>query len=98
MLDKPSHALADVARSVGNAGTTAMASIPGLLAAVDQHAAAVRDLLAASGKTLDVASLGEYLVEFTESALERGWTPGDDRDWEFVRIVAVCWLMTRHDY
>ncbi|MBX6768117.1 DUF6401 family natural product biosynthesis protein [Actinomadura rubrobrunea] len=75
-----------------------MASIPGLLAAVDQHAAAVRDLLSASGQTLDAESLGEYLVSFTESALQRGWTPGDTRDWEFVRIVAICWLMTRHDY
>lgn len=75
-------------RDIGDAGVEQMESAPGLAAAVDQHVAAVRDAVEASGE-----SLMDYLQSFTDSAFERGWWPDDTHDWEFVRVVAVCWMM-----
>lgn len=75
-------------RDIGEAGVAQMASLPGLAAAVDQHVAAVRDAVESSGE-----SLLDYLHGFTDSAFERGWWPRDTHDWEFVRVVAVCWMM-----
>jgi hypothetical protein len=34
-----------------------------------------------------------YLHGFAKDAFDRGWWPDDPRDWEFVRIVAVCFMM-----
>ncbi|WP_155884636.1 DUF6401 family natural product biosynthesis protein [Actinomadura flavalba] len=77
-------------RDIGEAGVEQMATSPGLAAAVDQHVAEVRDLT--SGRP---DGLVGYLHEFAEGAFRRGWWPESTRDWEFVRIVAVCWML-RH--
>jgi Family of unknown function (DUF6401) len=78
---------------VGEEGVTAMGRMPGLAADVDQHAAAIRDVIAASGEELTPRVLRDYLDGFTDAAIERGWWPGDGFDWETVRVIAVCSLI-----
>ncbi|MCO6010116.1 DUF6401 family natural product biosynthesis protein [Actinoallomurus purpureus] len=78
---------------VGEDGVAAIRRMPGLAAAVDQHAAAIRDVIAASGDELTPRVLRDYLEGFTDAAIERGWWPTDDFDWETVRVIAVCWLI-----
>ncbi|MBT2207319.1 DUF6401 family natural product biosynthesis protein [Actinomadura sp. NEAU-AAG7] len=84
-----SEVLGLLVRDIGDAGVAEMAGSPGLAAAVDQHVATLRDELGAAG---DDELMG-YLRDFAEQAFNRGWWPRDTRDWEFVRIVAVCWLL-----
>ncbi|MEU4823450.1 DUF6401 family natural product biosynthesis protein [Actinomadura citrea] len=80
-------------RDIGEAGVAEMAGSPGLAAAVDQHVAGLRDELGAPGEPPGVDELMGYLHGFAEDAFRRGWWPQDTQDWEFVRIVAVCWMM-----
>jgi hypothetical protein len=64
----------------------------GLRAAVDQHAAEIRDAL---GGRLTVGSLMGYARGFTEAAVARGWWPPQQRtplDWESLRLAAICRL------
>ena len=83
-----------LAGRVGAAGLSASAGTPGLLAAVDQHAADVRDAL---GRESPPAAgiLLAYARGFVESAIGRGWCPpsGTGPDWESVRLTAVCQLL-----
>ncbi|MFC5180524.1 DUF6401 family natural product biosynthesis protein [Actinomadura harenae] len=76
-------------RDIGDAGVERMTETPGLAAAVDQHVAEVRGLVPDPSQP----ALMDYLSGFAEDAFRRGWWPGDTHDWEFVRIVAVCWMM-----
>jgi hypothetical protein len=85
-----SEELGLLVRDIGDAGVAEMASTPGLAAAVDQHVAAVRDDI---GVKPHPDALMDYLHGFAEDAFRRGWWPDSTRDWEFVRIVAVCWMM-----
>lgn len=80
-----------IVRDIGEAGVAEMAGSPGLAAAVDQHVASLRDELGHPGEK----ELMGYLRRFAEDAFKRGWWPEDVHDWEFVRIVAVCWMMRR---
>ncbi|WP_165975452.1 DUF6401 family natural product biosynthesis protein [Actinomadura rubrisoli] len=80
-------------RDIGEAGVAEMDSSPGLAAAVDQHVAALRDELGARGEAPGEDDLMRYLQGFAEDAFKRGWWPDSTRDWEFVRIVAICWMM-----
>ena len=82
-------ALGLLVRDIGDAGIAEMAGSPGLAAAVDQHVATLRDELGSPGPE----QLMDYLHGFAEDAFRRGWWPEDTRDWEFVRIVAVCWMI-----
>jgi hypothetical protein len=84
-----SEELGLLVRDIGDAGVAEMATSPGLAAAVDQHVAALRDLIPTPGQD----NLMGYLRGFAEEAFRRGWWPDSTRDWEFVRIVAVCWMM-----
>src|SRR4051794_13520955 len=77
---------------VGAAGVARMRDDPRLAAAVDQHAAAVRDIIAASGQEPTREAFTDYLHGFADAALERGWWPDGDLDWETVRLIAVCFL------
>jgi hypothetical protein len=82
---------------LGRAGITAMTRSPGLAAAVDQHAAAVRDVIVASGGTVHAESLRDYLDGFVQVAMERGWRPdrdgepagGEEHSWQSLRVLAV---------
>ncbi|GAB2835243.1 hypothetical protein GCM10022221_37790 [Actinocorallia aurea] len=62
---------------------------PGLHAATDQHSAAVRDILVASGLEPDQPTLREYLDGFLSGCAETGWTLGTQLDWHAQRMLAV---------
>ena len=63
---------------------------PGLLAAVDQHAAAVRDAI-----PLDPAHVADYLIGFLDELYDQGWRPHDPEVFPAVRLLALCWLADR---
>lgn len=86
---------------VGAAGMAAAAAVPGIAAAVDQHAAAVRDSttigLETSVAIAGMVLLASYARGVVEHARAQGWQPlpaGDTRwhsaDWTTLRLVAVC--------
>ncbi|MFB9236816.1 DUF6401 family natural product biosynthesis protein [Plantactinospora siamensis] len=91
--------LAALLSSYGATGLAAAAGRPGLLAAVDQHAAAVRDGIGgiAAGPP-PPALLEAYAEGVRAAAVEHGWQPPADPvdwsepDWVLVRLVAVCAL------
>ncbi|WP_319458550.1 DUF6401 family natural product biosynthesis protein [Micromonospora sp. RTP1Z1] len=84
--------------SVGTAGLAAAAARPGLLAMVDQHAAAVRDSLDGDRRPLTVAALAGYAEGVRAAAVEHGWQPSTDPtdwsapNWLHTRLLAVCAL------
>jgi hypothetical protein len=92
---------------IGVAGLAAAAAMPGLAAAVDQHAAAVRDnttlgmesSAAVAGLVL-LAAYARGLLEHAhqhESALPEPRRPGwAHADWLTVRLVAVCAVAKEH--
>lgn len=86
--------LGRLAARFGDAGLAAAAALPGLLAAVDQHIAAVRDRVAAGPAML--VELASYADGLTDRAAELGWQPpGRTTDWRTadpltVRLLAVC--------
>jgi hypothetical protein len=63
---------------------------PGLAAAVDQHAAAIRD--AVGGHSGLRHALGDYVLGFTDALREMGWTHHEGYDFAGLRLTAVCWL------
>lgn len=81
--------LASLAASVGMETMPAWA--PGLLAEVDQHAAAVRDILILGNGSLGPVELAGYASGVEDVARERGWRPGG-HDWVSHRLAGVCLL------
>ncbi|SCF30452.1 DUF6401 family natural product biosynthesis protein [Micromonospora mirobrigensis] len=91
--------LALLTASVGAAGLAAAAARPGLLASVDQHAAAVRDSLDGDRRPLTPAALAGYAEGVRSAARQHGWwppptdaDPWDAPDWTLTRLLAVCAL------
>lgn len=89
--------LSSLAARLGLTGSAAWA--PGLLAAVDQHAAAVRDILTLSGNTVGTVDLAGYARGVEDVALGSGWQAtahpahaGWATDWVNLRLAAVCML------
>lgn len=82
----------------GESGLVATAQLPGLLAAVDQHAAAVRDSLFGDLRPLGEVALAGYAHGISEAAREYGWRAPEQpvdwatADWVVVRLLAVCAL------
>ncbi|MEV6104368.1 DUF6401 family natural product biosynthesis protein [Streptomyces sp. NPDC051940] len=80
---------------------------PGLVAAVDQHAAAVRDALvpaprrpdsdAAAARAPRREDLTDYVLGFTDVLSERDWREPVGHDFATLRLTAVCWLVREHD-
>ncbi|GAA2053674.1 hypothetical protein GCM10009839_71990 [Catenulispora yoronensis] len=76
---------------------------PGLVAAVDQHAAAVCDTLAASGaqlptqRTVDREMLTDYVLGFNDVLAEKGWQEPVGYDFATLRLTAICWLVREKD-
>ncbi|MGW9208476.1 DUF6401 family natural product biosynthesis protein [Embleya sp. NPDC055664] len=75
---------------------------PGLVAAVDQHAAAVRTSLAADGAgliphQLRREDLADYVLGFTDVLAETDWREPVGYDFAALRLTAVCWLVREHD-
>ncbi|WP_255375944.1 DUF6401 family natural product biosynthesis protein [Saccharomonospora sp. CUA-673] len=70
---------------------------PGRLATVDQHAAAVRDILTLGGAGgVGTVQLAHYAKGVQDAAHEAGWTPPEPHDaagdWVLLRLAAVCLL------
>lgn len=67
---------------------------PGLLAAVDQHAAAVRDILVLTSGRAGVVELASYARGVQDAARERGWRPSGPvavrADWVSLRLAGTC--------
>lgn len=87
---------------VGVDGIVAALADPGLLALVDQHAAAVRDALESAGRDADAEGLAGYGRAIVAGARRMGVTlpepgaaPSAPADWQaanwhLLRLVAVC--------
>ena len=96
------RALDRLNEQLGTAGLVAAATVPGLAAALDQHEAAVRDILTIgveSGTAVaGVVLLAGYARGIQDHLRERGLaltTPADAADWStaswfHMRLLAVC--------
>ena len=96
------EALEQWMRRIGDAGTVAMRALPGLLAAVDQHAAEVRDTLTDRRGRLHPMHLAAYADGVADAATARGWSQeeimsGDwsRASWPSLRLLAICVLVRR---
>lgn len=91
-------ALSTLMDVIGEPGLAVASVAPGLLAAVDQHAAAVRDSLYGDLRPLTAVTLAGYAHGIQEAAQEHGWLaptgPVDwtRADWVLTRLLAVCAL------
>jgi hypothetical protein len=89
---------------LGQDGLLAAASIPALLANIDQHAAAVRDTLATGEETPGMVALAGYADGLCDAAAQHGWQPPIGKadwsgaDWPLVRLMAVCALASDAGY
>jgi Family of unknown function (DUF6401) len=94
---------------VGRAGLTAAASVPALLAAIDQHAAGVRDILLWGVEGSATVAGAVLLAGYAKGVLDQAGTDaarlraavGDcwqRADWITVRILAVCALSRDDDW
>lgn len=97
---RSAHAsLAGLMSAVGVTGLAAAADRPGLLAAMDQHAAAVRDSLRADTRPLSRVVLAGYAEGVRDAAFEHGWRVPEGLldfaapDWVLTRLLAVCMLV-----
>jgi hypothetical protein len=101
----PAAALLDeLMARVGVDGLAAAFADPGLLALVDQHAAAVRDALTEAERETDAESLAAYarsIVAGTRRAGRALPEPGEapqrpadwmSTDWHLLRLVALCMI------
>lgn len=96
------RALDRLNEQLGAAGLLAAAAAPGLAAVVDQHAAAVRDILGVESGTAvgGTVLLAGYAQGVQDHVRERGWQlaiPSDTAgwlraSWYHVRLLAVCAL------
>jgi hypothetical protein len=90
---------------LGDAGLSASVQVPGLLAEVDQHAAAVRDALGDPQPSPDAISLAGYASGVRDASSDAGWLMPDLEtvdwstvDWSTLRLVAVCALARSYGY
>jgi hypothetical protein len=95
--------LASLMDQVGDAGLGAAAALPALMAAVDQHAAGVRDILLLGVEGSAAAAGAVLLAGYAKGLLDQAGTDaarlraavGDcwhRADWLTVRVLAVCAL------
>jgi Family of unknown function (DUF6401) len=100
----PEVVLDDLMAKVGVDGLAAALANPGLMAEVDQHAAAVRESLAASGLVMGAVPLAGYASSVAAAAVRMGheladpatadWTKAS---WFQLRLMAVCALAIEQD-
>jgi hypothetical protein len=100
--DPATAVLDEMMARVGVDGLTAALADPGVLALVDQHAAAVRDALADADRPADEAGLAAYARSIAAAARRSGRAvpaPGEapqsgptwrEAEWHVLRLVAVC--------
>ncbi|WP_137994013.1 DUF6401 family natural product biosynthesis protein [Streptomyces vilmorinianum] len=81
-------------------------SDPGLVAAVDQHAAAVCDALIPAQRGSEIPAvrravrredLSDYVLGFTDWLAEVDWVEPVGYDFATLRLTAVCWLIREYD-
>lgn len=88
---------------IGSPGMAAAATAPSLTAAVDQHAAAVRDILAIGvDGAMGAVPLAGYARGLLDQARTMGWPVETPMAWTKVnwlttRLLAVCDLARRMD-
>ena len=78
---------------------------PGLLAAIDQHAAAVCDTLSLSPldaplpvqRSVSREDLTDYVLGFNDVLAENGWEEPVGYDYATLRLTAICWLVREKD-
>jgi Family of unknown function (DUF6401) len=102
ITDPARASLDDLMARVGVDGLAAALGDPGLLAQVDQHAAAVREALRGAGRAADAAGLAAYARSVAAAAARMGcpvpeagaayvsgraWLAAE---WHLLRLVAVC--------
>lgn len=89
---------------IGAAGVAAAVALPGLAAAIDQHAAAIRESVTlgmeSSASFAGLVLLASYGRGVLEYAQQRGWRPPTGgahswvrADWTSLRLTAVCALV-----
>lgn len=93
-----------LARLRDQLGRPGQLQLPGLTAAVDQHAAAVRDILSVGvrGSASGVVLLAGYARGLLDGARQQGWRPHEPEDWAradwlTTRLLAVCYLADSAD-
>jgi hypothetical protein len=90
--------ISDLSDRIGVTRWAALAVTPALAAEVDQHAAAVRDILLlgveGAGTVGAVVLLAAYGRGLLDHALESEWT---HTSWLGVRLMAICQLAHVHD-
>ena len=96
---RSAHAsLTDLHDTVGATGLAAAGDNPGLMAAVDQHAAGIRDSLSADSRPLTPVILAAYAEGVRDAAFTHGWRPPvgpidwNANDWVLRRLLGVCAL------
>ena len=96
---RSAHAcLAELHETVGFSGLAAADTNPGLMAAVDQHSAGIRDSLSADARALTPVLLAAYAEGVRDAAFTHGWRPPvgpidwSESDWVLRRLLAVCAL------
>ncbi len=67
---------------------------PWLVAAVDQHAAAVRDVV--HGHRSLREALSDYVLGFTDALHEIGWLAHEGYDFATLRLTAICHFMREY--
>jgi hypothetical protein len=102
--DPARELLDDMMARVGVDGLAAALGDAGLLAQVDQHAAAVREALRHAGRAVDAAGLAAYARSIAAAADRMGRPvpePGHAylsgtawlaAEWHLMRLVAVCMI------
>ncbi|MFF0433015.1 DUF6401 family natural product biosynthesis protein [Streptomyces sp. NPDC004327] len=105
MNDSPGSPLAGIAATY-MPRLSEFAFEPGLVAAVDQHAAAVCDALIPvqrgpqalpRARTVGREELADYVLGFTDRLTEVDWVEPVGHDFATLRLTAVCWLIREHD-
>ena len=96
---RSAHAsLDELTTVVGATGFEAAARRPALLAAIDQHAAGIRDSLSADERPMTAVILAAYAEGVRDAAFRHGWEPPagpidwSKTDWVLHRLLAVCAL------
>ena len=92
-VSRPGSPLAELMARFGRR-LPELAFEPGLVAAVDQHAAAVRDAVGGSGRL--ASCLADYVLGFTDALRDLGWREHEGYDFAALRLTAVCWLVREH--
>jgi hypothetical protein len=100
--------LAGLMEQMGEAGLAAAAAVPALMAAVDQHAAGVRDILLLGVEGSAAAAGAVLLAGYAKGLLDQAGTDAcrlraavgecwHRADWLTVRVLAIC-ALSRDDH